>query len=235
MFWKLLNPYFFSKYASMAKNYIGVFLILFLSAGIYLAFSSPEDYQQSIMVRIMYIHVPMAWLSLIIFTIMGLCALSCLIWRADFAFYISLASAPIGATFAITTLLTGMIWGKPIWGTWWVWDARLTSMLILFIFYMMFIFISSASADIHKIQKPSCVIAILGMINVPIVKFSVDLWSSLHQPASIFRSGGPEIHVSMLLPLFTMFIANLLLYVFLLVLRVEFLLYKYKNTQNHSS
>ncbi|MDX1916424.1 MAG: heme ABC transporter permease CcmC [Rickettsiaceae bacterium] len=233
MLWKLLNPYFFTKYSTYLQKYILSSLIFCFAAGLYFAFTSPEDYQQSIMVRVMYIHVPSAWLSLMIFVIIGMCAISCLIWKTNFTFYIALASAPIGATFALITLLTGMIWGKPIWGTWWVWDARLTSMLILFIFYIIFILISSSNRNIHKIQKPSCVIAILGMINVPIVKFSVDLWSSLHQSASILNFNGPQIHGSMLAPLFIMFVANCLLYIFLLLQKVESLLYKYKTT-NHN-
>ena len=226
MFW-LLNPHFFQKYSKALRPYLAVISFILLSLGLYISLlASPEDYQQGEMVRIMYIHVPSAWLSLMIFMIMGLCAISTLVWNAHFAFYISLASAPIGATFALITLLTGMIWGKPIWGTWWVWDARLTSMLILFIFYLCFMIVSTGSQNIRKIEKPACVIAILGMINVPIVKFSVNLWFSLHQPASILRSGGPSIDPSMLLPLAIMFFGNLTLYLTLLSYKIETLLNK---------
>ncbi len=227
MFFRLLNPYFFGKLSALTKNYIGVVSCMLFGLGMYFVFTSPEDYQQRIMVKVMYIHVPMAWLSLMIFTIMGLCAISCLIWHTKFTFFIMIASAPIGTTFAILTLLTGMIWGKPIWGAWWVWDARLTSMLILFIFYIIVMVISSSNSDIYKVEKPSCVVAILGMINVPIVKFSVDLWSSLHQPSSILTSSGPRIDYVMILPLLTMFLANLCLYIFLLMVRVETLLNKH--------
>jgi heme exporter protein C len=227
MFFKFLNPHFFRKFAASARPYILFITIILLSLGIYLAlFKSPEDYQQGEMVRLMYIHVPSAWLSLMIFMIMGLCSLSNLIWRASFAFYIALASAPIGASFAFITLATGMIWGKPIWGTYWVWDARLTSMLILFIFYICYIVIASASKNINKVEKPASAIAILGMINVPIVKFSVDLWYSLHQPASIFKTTGPSVDPSMLLPLFIMFFANLGLYCYILSLRIEIIFLK---------
>ncbi|MDX1924489.1 MAG: heme ABC transporter permease CcmC [Rickettsiaceae bacterium] len=218
---KILNPFYFLKYARILRPVVGLICVSSLLIGLYFSFTSPEDYQQGEMVRIMYIHVPMAWLSLMIFVIMGLSSISCLVWRARFAFFIALASAPIGASFALGTLVTGMIWGKPIWGAWWAWDARLTSMLILFIFYVSFILIARGSKSIQKIEKPSCVIAILGMINVPIVKFSVDLWHSLHQPASILRAGGSSIHHSMLMPLLFMFIANLTLYLYLLSLRVE--------------
>jgi heme exporter protein C len=226
MFW-LLNPFFFQKYSKILRPYLAITSCVFVSIGIYFSlFASPEDYQQGEMVRIMYVHVPSAWLSLMIFMIMGFCAISTLVWNAHFAFYISLASAPIGATFALITLLTGMIWGKPIWGTWWVWDARLTSMLILFIFYVCFIIVSTGSKTIRKIEKPASVIAILGMINVPIVKFSVNLWFSLHQPASVLRSDGPSIDSSMLIPLFLMFFGNFTLYLTLLSYKIETLLNK---------
>ncbi len=227
MFFRLLNPYFFLSLLKKARPFLLFASVIFLIAGIYSSlFASPEDYQQGEMVRMMYIHVPSAWLSLMIFMVMGLSSASCLIWKARFGFYISLASAEIGSYFALITLLTGMIWGKPIWGAWWVWDARLTSMLILFIFYILYIGISKGSDNIHKIEKPCCVIALLGMINVPIVKFSVDLWYSLHQPASIFKVSGPSVDFSMLKPLIIMFIANLLLFVILLSLKIEILLNK---------
>lgn len=227
MFFKLLNPHFFVNLLKKIRPFLLLACILSFAIGLYLAlYASPEDYQQGDMVRMMYIHVPSAWLSLMIFMIMGLSSASCLIWKAKFAFYISLASAEIGSYFALITLLTGMIWGKPIWGAWWVWDARLTSMLILFIFYILYIGVSKGSDNIHKIEKPCCVIAILGMINVPIVKFSVDLWYSLHQPASIFKISGPAVDGSMLKPLLIMFIANLFLFVILLSLKIEILLNK---------
>lgn len=227
MLFKILNPHFFRKYSSIVRPYLLILSLIVLSVGIYFVFlNSPDDYQQGSMVRIMYIHVPSAWLSLMIFSIMGLCSLSNLIWRSSFAFYISLASAPIGASFAFITLITGMIWGKPIWGTYWVWDARLTSMLILFIFYICYIIISFASKNMSKVEKPASTIAILGMINVPIVKFSVDLWYSLHQPASILKMTGPSIDSSMLLPLFIMFFANFGIYCYILLIRIEIIFLK---------
>lgn len=207
-------------------------LILF-TIGIYFSiFASPEDYQQGVTVRIMYVHVPAAWLSLMIFTIIGILSISCIVWSASFAFHIALSAAPIGAVYALICLLTGMVWGKPIWGTWWVWDSRLTSMFILFLFYIVYIAISTGSSNIKKIEKPACVIGIAGMINVPIVKFSVDLWYSLHQGPSIIKLGGPAIHSSMILPLFIMFCANIMLFLFLLSIRVETLYNNLKADKN---
>lgn len=225
MFLKFLNPHYFSKISKTIRPFLVLICSLSFIAGLYLALiKSPEDYQQGEMVRIMYIHVPSAWLSLMIFVIMGLASTACLVWRASFGMYISLAAAPIGASFATITLISGMIWGKPIWGTWWVWDARLTSMLILFLFYVSYLVVAGGSYNIQKMEKPACVIAIIGTINVPIVKFSVDLWYSLHQPASIIKSGGPAIDPSMLVPLLIMFLANFSLFLILLSLRIEILL-----------
>lgn len=227
MFFKLLNPYYFKKISISVIPYLTIASFILLCSGLYFAlFHSPEDYQQGHMVRIMYIHVPSAWLSLMIFTIMGLCSLANLIWKAKFAFYISLASAPIGMSFAIITLITGMLWGKPIWGTYWVWDARLTSMLILFIFYVSYMIIATGSKNMNRVEKPAGVIAILGMINVPIVKFSVNLWYSLHQPASLIRPEGPAIDAQMLIPLLLMFFANLGIYLLFIIMRIEILVGK---------
>jgi heme exporter protein C len=231
IFFKILNPHYFKKISSYLKPYLFIVTVTAFSYGLYLSLiASPADYQQGEMVRIMYIHVPSAWLSLMIFTLMGLASLSCLIFRASFGLYISLAAAPIGACFALITLLTGMIWGKPVWGAWWVWDARLTSMLILFLFYICYIVVARGSSDIRRIEKPTCAIAILGTINVPIVKFSVDLWYSLHQPASLIRMGGSAIDPSMLKPLLIMFIANFCLFVLLLIFRIESLLMSFNKT-----
>ncbi|MDX2050024.1 MAG: heme ABC transporter permease CcmC [Rickettsiaceae bacterium] len=227
LFLKFLNPNLFLKYSLRLRLLILIKSLFLFCSGFYLVLNSPCDYQQDILVKIMYIHVPAAWLSLMIYTIMGLCGISCIIWGAKFAFYLCLASAPIGTCFTLITLATGMIWGKPIWGTWWVWDARLTSMLIVLIFYIVFLMIAGASKNIHKIEKPASIIAIIGLINIPIVKFSVDLWYSLHQPASIIRLGGPAIETSMLIPLITMFFAHLTLYLYLLLIRVDKLIKKY--------
>jgi heme exporter protein C len=144
---------------------------------------------------------------------------------------LAVAAAPIGAGFALITLVTGSIWGKPIWGTWWVWDARLTSMLVLFFIYISYIAIVNSGNSLLRAEKPASVMAIIGLINIPIVKFSVDIWYSLHQPASILKIGGPSIHPSMLLPLFIMFGSFIMYFVFVLLISARIVMYKIKNNK----
>lgn len=229
---KFLTPQFFAK---IEKILIPLFAILFpfvLSIGLYFAlFSSPADYQQGEMVRIMYVHVPSAWMSLGIYSFMAVCSFSSLVWKTRISYLLSVASAPIGAAFALITLVTGSIWGKPIWGTWWVWDARLTSMLILFLLYVSYISVTISGTNILRAEKPASVIAIIGFINIPIVKFSVDIWYSLHQPASVFKMSGPSIHSSMLLPLMIMFASFICFFLLSLIMRTRILLnnIKYNN------
>ncbi len=188
-------------------KYVIAIMLIFLSLGLYYGFyASPADYQQGEYVRIMYVHVPSAWLALAIYALMGITSFVYLVWHNPIFDLIAKASAPIGTLFCFITLVTGSFWGKPIWGTWWVWDARLTSMLILFFFYLGYLSLVNLSQDQSNNKAPAA-LAILGCINIPIVKFSVNLWNSLHQPASVFKLGGPSIHSSMLTPLMLMFIA----------------------------
>lgn len=229
---QFLTPQFFAK---VEKTLIPLLAILFpfvLSVGLYFAlFSSPADYQQGEMVRIMYVHVPSAWMSLGIYSFMTVCSFSSLVWKTRISYLMSVASAPIGAAFALITLVTGSLWGKPIWGTWWVWDARLTSMLILFLLYLSYISVTNSGTNILRAEKPASVIAIIGFINIPIVKFSVDIWYSLHQPASVFKMSGPSIHSSMLLPLMIMFASFICFFLLSLLMRTRILLnnIKYNN------
>lgn len=229
---QFLTPQFFAK---VEKTLIPLLAILFpfvLSVGLYFAlFSSPADYQQGEMVRIMYVHVPSAWMSLGIYSFMAICSFSSLVWKTRISYLMSVASAPIGAAFALITLVTGSLWGKPIWGTWWVWDARLTSMLILFLLYLSYISVTNSGTNILRAEKPASVIAIIGFINIPIVKFSVDIWYSLHQPASVFKMSGPSIHSSMLLPLMIMFASFICFFLLSLLMRTRILLnnIKYNN------
>lgn len=229
---QFLTPQFFAK---VEKTLIPLLAILFpfvLSIGLYFAlFSSPADYQQGEMVRIMYVHVPSAWMSLGIYSFMTVCSFSSLVWKTRISYLMSVASAPIGAAFALITLVTGSLWGKPIWGTWWVWDARLTSMLILFLLYLSYISVTNSGTNILRAEKPASVIAIIGFINIPIVKFSVDIWYSLHQPASVFKMSGPSIHSSMLLPLMIMFASFICFFLLSLLMRTRILLnnIKYNN------
>ena len=179
--------------------------VILVGAGLYLAlFSSPPDYQQGETVRIMYVHVPAAWMALFGYTVMAVSAATGLIWRHPVADVAARAAAPIGACFTFLALLTGALWGKPMWGTWWVWDARLTSVLILFFLYLGYMALNNAFDDPARGAKASAILAIVGFINVPVIKFSVDWWNTLHQPASIVRMDGPKIDPSMLWPLLLM-------------------------------
>ena len=180
------------------------------------------------MVRVMYIHVPSAWMSLSVYSFIAVCSFSALVWRTRISYFLAVAAAPVGAAFALITLVTGSIWGKPIWGTWWVWDARLTSMLVLFLLYVSYIAIVNSGTNILRAEKPASVMALIGVINIPIVKFSVDIWYSLHQPASVLKMSGPSIHSSMLLPLMIMFASFIIFFALVLIMRTRILLNKQK-------
>lgn len=196
--------------------------VILFAIGIYFAFyNSPADYQQGDSVRIMYVHVPASWFALMIYTFLGVCSAAFLIFRLPVAGYLAHAAAPIGAVYAFISLVTGSIWGKPMWGTWWVWDARLTSMLILFIMYLGYIFLADSLENKEKSLQVASVLGVLGLINIPIIKFSVDWWTTLHQPASLLRASGPTIHPSMLVPLLWMTLAYLGLFIALLSLRFQ--------------
>lgn len=182
---------------------------------------SPIDYQQGSAVRIMYIHVPAAWMALLIYSFMAISNLSGFIWKNPFLYLIARAIAPIGALFTLITLITGSIWGKPIWGTWWVWDARLTSVLILFFLYLGYIILIDAFDEKSKGEKIAAIISIIGFINVPIIKFSVEYWNSLHQRASIIRSGGIAVDPAMLKPLLLMFGAYVGYFIFFALIRIK--------------
>ena len=172
------------------------------AVGLYAAFAlAPADYQQGETVRIMYIHVPAAWLSMACYGLMALSSIGTLVWRHPLADVSARAMAPIGAAFTIICLVTGSLWGRPMWDTWWVWDARLTSVLVLFLIYCGILALWNAFEDPARAGRAAAVMTLVGAINLPIVKFSVDWWNTLHQPASVFRMGGPTIDKSMLWPL----------------------------------
>lgn len=197
------------------------FLVLFPYV-IYLdLYASPIDELHGELVRIMYVHVPSAWLALGLYAVIAVLSFINLIWRIKLAYIMAFSAAPLGATFAALTLITGSIWGKPAWGTWWVWDARLTSMLILFLFYLCYILIANAGDDKWRGEKPASVIAIFGLVNLPIVKFSVEMWNSLHQNASVLRFGGPTIDPSMLKPLLLSFTTLTLYCIIMIVIRIH--------------
>ncbi len=196
-------------------------MLVALALAIPAIINSPVDYQQSNAVYIMYIHVPAAWMALLIYTLMAMFNIAGFVWKNPFFYLISRAIAPIGAVFTFITLITGSIWGKPIWGTWWVWDARLTSVLILFFLYLGYIILIDSFDDKSKGEKIAAIISIVGFVNIPIIKFSVEYFNSLHQPASIMRSGGVAIHESMLKPLLLMFAVYFSYFVFISLLKVK--------------
>ena len=227
---KLLTPYYFNKLSKVIILILAISTFLMMIIGLYLALIvSPVDYQQGEFVRIMYVHVPASWMALGVYVFMAACSFSYLVWKTTISYLLAVASSYVGATFTLISLVTGSLWGKPIWGTWWVWDARLTSMLILFLLYLSYIIIVNSADNIRKAQNPASIIAIIGLINIPIVKFSVNIWYSLHQPASVLRFGSPTIHSSMLKPLIIMFISFILYFLLVLLLRTSILIDKIKN------
>ena len=217
---------------SKAPRYVLYLLVIVLTIGLIESLLlSPEDYLQSHTVRIMYVHVPAAWLALGIFSSITFLSLTGYIFKLKNFFLIAKSLAPSGFIFNIIALVTGSIWGKPTWGTWWAWDARITSMLILALFYIGFISTHKFISDENKANKISSIIAIIGLINIPIIKYSVDWWNTLHQPASIKLTGESSIHSSMLMPLLLMFFV-LILYcalIFLMKYKTEIIRIKKKN------
>ena len=176
-----------------------------MAGGLYLGlFVAPPDYQQGEAVRIIYVHVPAAWMALLAYLLMGLASASALVWRHPLADIAAEALSPVGAAFTLVALITGSLWGKPMWGTYWVWDARLTSFLLLFFLYLGHMALLGAFDDRDRGRRSAAVLALVGLVNLPVIKFSVDWWNTLHQPASITRMGGPSIDPSMLWPLFVM-------------------------------
>jgi len=197
----LANPTRFIALADRLVPWLGGAAVVMLAVGLSMGFAAPEDYQQGSTVRIMYIHVPFAWLSMLCYTLMAASALGTLVWRHPLADVSLKSAAPIGASFTALALVTGSIWGKPMWGTWWVWDARLTSVFVLFLIYLGIIALTRALDDPGRSARAAAILALVGFVNIPIIKFSVDWWNTLHQPASVFRLDGPTIHPSLLLPL----------------------------------
>jgi len=218
----LANPNRFSKLTNKLQiPLLSISTIMILLGLYYGLFDSPKDYQQGDAVRIMYVHVPSAWLASFLFLSLAISCVFYLVWKHPLADLISNSIAPIGAVFSILTLVTGSLWGKPMWGTWWVWDSRLTSMLILFFFYLGYILLSNAFERKIDGSKSASVLAIVGIINLPIIKFSVDWWHTLHQPSSILRMDGPSIDKEMLLPLTLMMVGFSLFSLFLIIINVK--------------
>jgi heme exporter protein C len=220
----LANPTRFLALADACLPWLAGACALCFAAGLYLGLVvAPADYQQGETVRIMFIHVPSAWLALFSWTLMSIASLGVIVWRHPLADVAAKAAAPLGAAFAFLTLFTGALWGKPMWGTWWVWDARLTSMLVLFFMYLGVMALRSAVDEPTRGARLVAILTLVGFVNIPIVKFSVDWWNTLHQGASVFRVGGSTIHPTILWPLmvnalaFTLFFMTL----HLVLMRVE--------------
>nr|WP_255626547.1 heme ABC transporter permease [Phyllobacterium sp. KW56] len=208
----LANPTRFLSVAGAALPWLGGLTVLVLAIGFWMSMNAPDDYQQGSTVKIMFIHVPFAWLSMMCYTIMSVAALGTLVWRHPLADVSAKAAAPIGAVFTALALITGSLWGKPMWGTWWVWDARLTSVFVLFLMYLGIIALTRAMDDPAKSAKATAILTLVGFINIPIIKFSVDWWNTLHQPASVLRMGGSTLDPSYLKPLLVMAIGFTLLF-----------------------
>jgi len=203
---ELANPSRFLALSGRALPWLAAATVLAFVVGIIQISFAPDDYQQGATVKIMFIHVPAAWLSIFGWLLMSTAALGTLVWRHPLADVAAKAAAPIGSAFTLMCLVTGSLWGRPMWGTYWVWDARLTSVLVLFLMYL------GTIEDPTQAARAAAVLTLVGAINVPIIKFSVDWWNTLHQPASVLRLGGSTIHPAILVPLIVMAIAFTLLF-----------------------
>ncbi len=199
---RFANPGRFMRMSEASLPWLGVLTAALLVVGLILALVvAPPDYQQGDSARIMFIHVPAAWTALFVYVLIVLASASSLIWRHPLADLAGREAAPIGAGFTLICLVTGSLWGRPMWGAWWVWDARLTSVLILFFLYLGYLALANAFDEPTRGARAAAVLALIGAINLPVIKFSVDWWNTLHQPASVLRRGGPSIHLSLLAPL----------------------------------
>jgi heme exporter protein C len=204
----LANPARFMSYSGRLLPWLAGAGALLVLAGLYLAwFVAPPDYQQGETVRIMFLHVPAAWLGMFFYSLMALSAIGTLVWRHPLADVSQKAAAPIGAAFTLICLVTGSLWGRPMWGTYWEWDARLTSVLILFLLYCGVLALWRTVEEPARAARAVSILTLVGAVNLPIIKFSVDWWNTLHQPASVLRLDGPTIHPSMLYPLLVMALA----------------------------
>ena len=219
---RFANPTRFLKLAGYIQPWALAVFLISAAVGLYMAFfTAPADYQQGESARIMYVHVPAAWMAMFCYTVMAVASAVSLIWKHPLADVSARSTAPVGAAFTFLALATGSLWGKPMWGTWWVWDARLTSVLVLLFLYIGYMALQGAFDDRVRAAKASAILALVGFVNVPIIKFSVDWWNTLHQPASVVKMGGSSIHPSMLWPLLIMAIAFKAYYVWVLMVRMR--------------
>ena len=222
IFQKLAAPKYFYPFAGKLLPWVTGLCIITLLAGLYQGlFVAPPDYQQGETVRIMFVHVPAAWMSMFVYAMMaGACAIG-LVWKIRLTDTFVTACAPIGASFTLIALITGSLWGKPMWGTWWEWDARLTSELILLFLYLGFMALQSAIDDPRRAARAGAILILVGVINLPVIHYSVEWWNTLHQPASVARVDGPTIHSSILIPLLVMATAFKLLFISVVLVRMR--------------
>jgi heme exporter protein C len=200
----LTNPLRFMQFSRWAAPALAVVAVVLGLAGLWLDFTAPPDYQQGYTVHIMFIHVPAAWMSLFVYACLAGASLMSLIFRTALADAAARAAAPLGAGFTLLALVTGSLWGRPMWGTWWVWDARLTSVVVLFLFYLGYLALRAAIDDETRAARACAILALVGVVNLPIVHYSVVWWNSLHQGASVFRKDGPAMPAIYLAPLLTL-------------------------------
>jgi len=219
---RFANPTRFLRIATAVQPWVMWATLALFGAGLYMAlFTSPADYQQGESVRIMYVHVPAAWMGMFCYAAMAVASAVALIWKHPLADVAAKATAPVGAAFTFLSLATGSLWGKPMWGTWWVWDARLTSMLILLFLYIGYIALQDAFDDRARGAKAAAILALVGAVNLPIIKFSVTWWNTLHQGSSVITMQGPKMVSSMLVPLLLLGLAYKGYYIWVLLVRMR--------------
>ncbi len=219
---RFANPTRFMRLSGALLPWLGAVAALLLGAGLVDAlFIAPPDYQQGESVRIMYVHVPAAWMGSAAYLLLAVASATGLIWRHPLADIAAQETAPLGAAFTALCLVSGSLWGKPMWGAWWVWDARLTSMLVLLFLYLGYIALVNAFDDRERGARAGAILALVGVVDLPIIKFSVDWWNTLHQPASVFRLGGPTIDASMLVPLLLMALGVTFFFATVLMIRMR--------------
>lgn len=222
LYHRFSSPPHFYKLSSQMLPWLNIIFLILLSYGLYAGLVlAPPDYQQGDSYRIIYIHVPSAWMSLFIYVVMAITGAISLVWRMKLAEVITISSAPIGASFTFIALVTGSLWGKPMWGTWWVWDARLTSELILLFLYLGVIGLYGAIDDKRVAAKAVAILALVGVVNIPIIHYSVEWWNTLHQGPTVTKMDKPSIHISMLIPLLVMALAFKIYYIIALLQRAR--------------
>ncbi len=220
--WRFANPAIFFDLAAKASPWAAAVSLLLMALGAYLGlFAAPPDYIQGETVRIMYVHVPSAWMAMFCYGVMAVSSASGLIWNHPLAYVAAKATAPIGMVFTAMALITGSIWGKPMWGAWWAWDARMTSVLILLFLYLGYMALWNAIDEPVRAARATAILALVGAVNLPVIKFSVDWWNTLHQPASLMRADAPAIHATMLMPLLLMGVGFMVFYLWILLVRMR--------------